>query len=108
MFQSAEVISKINFSVSGDLDNPTVTELERNSKQVTIPADALPKPVKPPLATAPTAAGEPVVDAEAVQLSPLLPPDTPAEGSLAPDRPMPEAKPTEDEPVIDVAGAKNG
>jgi uncharacterized protein (TIGR02099 family) len=100
MFQSAEVISKINFSVTGDLDNPTVTELERNSKKVTIPADALPKPVKPPLATTPAIAEE------TAQPSPLLP-EAPVEGALAPDRPMPEAKPVDDTPVIDAGGVQH-
>ncbi len=89
MFQSAEVISKINFSVTGDLDNPTVTELERNSKQVTIPADALPKAVKPPLAAPEPAAAPP---------SPLSPQSAPtnAAETLEADRPMPEAKPIEE------------
>ena len=94
MFQSAEVISKINFKVSGDLDNPTVTELERNSKQVTIPADALPKPVKPPLAV-PAAS-------DAALPSPL---QRPAAQTLETDRPMPEAKPIE-QPMPINAGAK--
>jgi uncharacterized protein (TIGR02099 family) len=94
MFQSAEVISKINFSVSGDLDNPTVTELERNSKKVTIPADALPKPVKPPLAV-PAAS-------DAALPSPL---QRPAAQTLETDRPMPEAKPIE-QPMPINAGAK--
>jgi uncharacterized protein (TIGR02099 family) len=100
MFQSAEVISKINFSVTGDLDNPTVTELERNSKQVTIPADALPKVVKPPLAAPEPAAAVP---------GPLLPLPAPtnAAETLEADRPMPEAKPAEDEPVIDAAGGQH-
>ncbi len=89
MFQSAEVISKINFSVTGDLDNPTVTELERNSKQVTIPADALPKAVKPPLAAPEPAAAQP---------SPLSPESAPTNTAetLEADRPMPEAKPIEE------------
>lgn len=37
MFQSAEVISKINFTVTGDLDNPVVTEVKRDSKKVPLP-----------------------------------------------------------------------
>lgn len=40
MFQSAEVISKIQFDVTGDLDNPQVTEVKRDSKQIKVPADA--------------------------------------------------------------------
>jgi len=100
MFQSAEVISKINFSVSGDLDNPTVTELERNSKQVKIPADERPKQVKPPLVGAPAAMED------ATKPSPLLP-EVPVEGVLAPDRRMPEATPVEDTPVIDPKGVRH-
>ncbi len=100
MFQSAEVISKINFSVTGDLDNPTVTELERNSKKVTIPADALPKPVKPPLA-APVAE----TTTDAVLPSPLRPEPT-ATDTLEADRPMPEALPTEEPTPIDAGGVQ--
>jgi hypothetical protein len=44
MFQSAEVISKINFTVTGDLDNPVVTETKRDSKQITLPKPANTKP----------------------------------------------------------------
>lgn len=49
MFQSAEVISKINFTVTGDLDNPVVTEIKRDSKQITLPKPAAtnPAPVLP-------------------------------------------------------------
>jgi hypothetical protein len=49
MFQSAEVISKINFTVTGDLDNPVVTEIKRDSKQITLPKPAAtnPSPVLP-------------------------------------------------------------
>lgn len=39
VFQSAEVISKIQFDVTGDLDNPVVTEVKRDSKQIQVPAD---------------------------------------------------------------------
>ena len=70
------------------------------AKKVTIPADALPKPVKPPLATTPAIAEE------AAQPSPLLP-EAPVEGALAPDRPMPEAKPVDDTPVIDAGGVQH-
>ncbi|WP_306523278.1 YhdP family protein [Rheinheimera sp.] len=44
MFQSAEVISKINFTVTGDLDNPVVTEIKRDSKQITLPKPAATTP----------------------------------------------------------------
>jgi uncharacterized protein (TIGR02099 family) len=37
MFQSAEVISKINFEVTGDFDYPEVVETKRSSKQVPLP-----------------------------------------------------------------------
>jgi uncharacterized protein (TIGR02099 family) len=43
MFQSAEVISKINFEVTGDFDYPDVVETKRSSKQV-----PLPEPLKKP------------------------------------------------------------
>jgi hypothetical protein len=47
VFQSAEVISKINFTVTGDLDSPVVTEVKRDSKKVPLPKAALPNPAKP-------------------------------------------------------------
>ncbi|MBU1438785.1 MAG: TIGR02099 family protein, partial [Gammaproteobacteria bacterium] len=51
VFQSAEVISKINFTVTGDLDSPVVTEVKRDSKQVPLPKTAtsndLPMPAQP-------------------------------------------------------------
>ena len=55
MFQSAEVISKINFTVTGDLDNPVVTEVKRDSKQITLPKPAAtnPAPLLPVDPTAP-------------------------------------------------------
>jgi len=37
MFQSAEVISKINFTVTGSFDKPVVTEVNRHSKEVPVP-----------------------------------------------------------------------
>ena len=43
MFQSAEVISKINFEVTGYFDFPEVVETKRSSKQV-----PLPEPLKQP------------------------------------------------------------
>lgn len=91
VFQSAEVISKIDFSVSGDLDNPTVTELDRNSKKVTLPA--VPKP-------AAAAATNPPVAASEVLLSPLTtdaPVPLPQEAPLAEPALMPEAAPAGDE-----------
>lgn|GEM_PF-290058 len=48
MFQSAEVISKINFTVTGDLDNPVVTEVKRDSKQVPVPQSLGKEPGKTP------------------------------------------------------------
>lgn len=60
MFQSAEVISKIQFDVTGDLDNPTVTEVKRDSKQIKVPADAR-KKAQQPAAEAKTPTGTPAV-----------------------------------------------
>ncbi|HEX5791745.1 MAG TPA: YhdP family protein, partial [Rheinheimera sp.] len=37
VFQSAEVISKINFTVTGNFDQPVVTEVNRHSKEVPVP-----------------------------------------------------------------------
>jgi uncharacterized protein (TIGR02099 family) len=37
VFQSAEVISKINFTVTGSFDQPVVTEVNRHSKEVPVP-----------------------------------------------------------------------
>ena len=37
VFQSAEVISKINFTVTGSIDKPVVTEVNRHSKEVPVP-----------------------------------------------------------------------
>ncbi|WP_442886681.1 YhdP family protein [Arsukibacterium sp.] len=37
MFQSAEVISRINFTLTGSFDKPVVTEVNRHSKQVPVP-----------------------------------------------------------------------
>jgi len=47
MFQSAEVISKINFTVTGDLDHPVVTEVKRDSKKVPVPKTPTPAVVEP-------------------------------------------------------------
>jgi uncharacterized protein (TIGR02099 family) len=54
VFQSAEVISKINFIVTGSFDEPVVTEVNRHSKEVPVPVrvaqpDA---PIEPPPAAA--------------------------------------------------------
>ena len=88
MFQSAEVISKINFTVTGDLDNPVVTEVKRDSKKVPLPKSSLPKPPQPngavPLVP-------PTVDPAA--------PDKPIplrQDELPVDRIYPEAKPVDD------------
>lgn len=43
MFQSAEVISKINFKVTGDFDYPDVVETKRSSKQVPLPEPLQPR-----------------------------------------------------------------
>ncbi len=48
VFQSAEVISKINFTVTGDLANPLVTEVKRDSKKVPLPAELRAKTPAPP------------------------------------------------------------
>lgn len=37
VFQSAEVISRINFTVTGDFDKPVVTEVNRHSTEVPVP-----------------------------------------------------------------------
>lgn len=37
VFQSAEVISRINFTITGDFKNPVVTEVNRHSKEVPVP-----------------------------------------------------------------------
>lgn len=37
VFQSAEVISKINFTVTGSFEQPVVTEVNRHSKEVPVP-----------------------------------------------------------------------
>jgi uncharacterized protein (TIGR02099 family) len=50
VFDSAEVISKINFEVTGDLDMPEVTETQRDSKKVTLPATVQQPPLRPVVA----------------------------------------------------------
>lgn len=98
VFQSAEVISKIDFSVSGDLDNPTVTELDRNSKKVTLPA-------KPAAPAAQALVAEPAAE---VLLSPLKnPAQLQQEAALPEPAMMPEAPPAGDLPV-DAASVANG
>ena len=37
VFQSAEVISKINFTVTGSFEQPVVTEVNRHSKEIPVP-----------------------------------------------------------------------
>ena len=37
VFQSAEVISKINFTVTGSFDKPVVTEVNRHSTEIPVP-----------------------------------------------------------------------
>lgn len=37
VFQSAEVISKINFTITGSIDEPVVTEVNRHSTEIPIP-----------------------------------------------------------------------
>ncbi|MDX3775143.1 YhdP family protein [Chromatiaceae bacterium AAb-1] len=49
VFQSAEVISRINFTITGDFKNPVVTEVNRHSKEVPVPVRvAQPEPVPVP------------------------------------------------------------
>ncbi|MDX1391433.1 MAG: AsmA-like C-terminal region-containing protein, partial [Rheinheimera sp.] len=52
VFQSAEVISKINFTVTGSFEQPVVTEVNRHSKEVPVPVRvAQPDtPIDPPAA----------------------------------------------------------
>lgn len=97
VFQSAEVISKIDFSVTGDLDNPTVTELDRNSKKVPLPAQA--KPAQPPAAQAASETNS--SDTGESILSPLSRDALLRQPALPEERPMPEATPavTPTEPV---------
>ena len=88
MFQSAEVISKINFTVTGDLDNPVVTEVKRDSKKVPLPKAPLPEAQLPASAVPGLV---PAVDPAA--------PDKPIplrQDELPVDRIYPEAKPIDD------------
>ncbi|MBU2113487.1 MAG: TIGR02099 family protein [Gammaproteobacteria bacterium] len=56
VFQSAEVISKINFTVTGSFDKPVVTEVNRHSKQVPVPVRvAQPEAIIEPPAVDPSA-----------------------------------------------------
>ncbi|WP_445767123.1 YhdP family protein, partial [Rheinheimera sp.] len=56
VFQSAEVISKINFTVTGSFDKPLVTEVNRHSKQVPVPVRvAQPEAIIEPPAVDPSA-----------------------------------------------------
>ena len=43
MLTSAKVISNIKFSLTGPLDDPQLTELGRDSKEVSLPARTLPE-----------------------------------------------------------------
>lgn len=95
MFQSAEVISKINFTVTGDLDNPVVTEVKRDSKQVPIPKASLPK------AALPAGAVPALVPAVDPTLEPATVPQKPIplrQDELPVERIYPEAKPVDEEP----------
>jgi uncharacterized protein (TIGR02099 family) len=105
VFQSAEVISKINFTVTGDLANPVVTEVKRDSKKVPLPAELRAKTPAPPTvlpsAVAPSALAPSAVAPSALAPSavPLAlpaaeqPQPLPATVPFLPDRPMPEAAP---------------
>jgi hypothetical protein len=44
MLTSAKVISNIKFSLTGTLDDPQLTELGRDSKEVSLPARVNPVP----------------------------------------------------------------
>jgi hypothetical protein len=43
MLTSAKVISNIKFSLTGTLDDPQLTELGRDSKEISLPTQANPK-----------------------------------------------------------------
>ena len=110
VFQSAEVISKIDFSVTGDLDNPTVTELDRNSKKVPLPVVPKPavKPEGPSAAVAGNAASTTTnQSSDDAQLSPLQ-----QEAPLPEPALLPEAKAAEDESagghLLPAAGSATG
>ena len=45
---SAKVISNIKFSLTGTLDDPKLEELERDSKEIRLPAQTAPAPVDTP------------------------------------------------------------
>ncbi len=109
VFQSAEVISKINFTVTGDLANPVVTEVKRDSKKVPLPAELRAKTPAPPKvlpsAVAPSAVAPSAVAPSAVPLelpAAEQPQALPATVPFLPDRVMPEAAPvTEDGKPVD-------
>ncbi len=48
MLTSAKVISNIKFSLTGTLDDPKLTELGRDSKEVSLPARTKPEIETPP------------------------------------------------------------
>ncbi|MEP1383172.1 MAG: YhdP family protein [Paraglaciecola sp.] len=47
MLTSAKVISNINFSLTGTIDKPVITELGRDSREVALPAQQVPEPIQP-------------------------------------------------------------
>ncbi|MEO9944922.1 YhdP family protein [Paraglaciecola sp.] len=47
MLTSAKVISNINFSLTGTIDEPVITELGRDSREVALPAQQVPEPIQP-------------------------------------------------------------
>ena len=51
MIDSAEVISSIDYSLTGSISEPVLTELKRDSKNIQIPAKVQPKPAQPIPAT---------------------------------------------------------
>ncbi|MEP2651086.1 MAG: YhdP family protein [Paraglaciecola sp.] len=47
MLTSAKVISNINFSLTGTIDAPVITELGRDSREIVLPAQKMPAPLQP-------------------------------------------------------------
>ncbi|WP_133469827.1 YhdP family protein [Paraglaciecola marina] len=47
MLTSAKVISNINFSLTGTIDEPVITELGRDSREVALPAQKVPESLQP-------------------------------------------------------------
>ncbi len=123
MFQSAEVISKINFTVTGDLDNPVVTEVKRDSKQITLPKTtpeapkpllpldpAAPVPLKPEfLQELPAATNNDSFQALPLMIEAKPQAEQQAEPKAKPQSQsdaQPEAQPAVDEPVIEPSEAQ--